>query len=1181
MKSAPGRYRTANNWSLITDNPAAEPIDLTAGVLRARYLQACRNYRTLMTTRINARSRVRLRLCTCALLLLSSRALLAQTAPAQTADPQALLKYDKNHNGVLDAAETAAMEADQAKVVPQTAAAAADPGDLVVLSPFEVNGAMDKGYLATNTLSGTRLNSKIEDLGSSISVVTKQQMEDLGVRDLNDIFLYEANTEGTGNYTDFSVDRNGAVNDSVASDPNNANRVRGIASANQSRGNFATSGRIPLDTINIDAVEISRGPNASIFGLGNASGTVNVIPARASLQRETTRLEFRGDDIGSTRSALDINRPLIRNVLGIRASAVYQEDAYRLKPSGSHSERYNGMITFQPFKYTTIRGSTEYYQQFARRPNSMPPRDGVSYWESVGKPTWDPTTSTMTRNGVQTVVPYISDQTKESASLAPGLESGGPAFYATPSLFVEADGSIPLYMVTRESRISATTNLPTPDAQGGNNRFVQSAPAPRVGPLAQTIPGLADKQYYDWQSVNITAPNWQTTRARTFTLEIEQFLLNTPRNVVATQLGWNREESQATNYRVLNNPVVYVDVNEKLLDGRPNPYFLRPYVSATAPQKSVSPQIRDIYRGQIAYQLTLHNEKNWVRWLGDHSLSGYSEYKNSIDQTVNYVDAIVDDHTWLTAGTARGNASRGTYRYYLGDNQGDNIDYAPTSAKSTQGTYSMRWYNAATQQWVDESVTIGEAFNSAPGRTRRLVKTMGAVLQDRFLDDRIVATFGQRQDISLTRTSAAPSRAPDGIGVNLVSSRTWPNDWIRREGKTKQSGVSVKPLRQIRWIDRAANEGGTVGYFADVARSLNFYVNKSDSFTPSTAAHNLLGDILPDPTGEGKDYGFWISLMSDNRLVLRMNWYDTTQKNSRAGDSGIIATRAARLDFSNTTGGSDRFNLYRNATEWTTTAHPEWSAQQVEEDVARQMGFPMGQLASMNSMPVSETSDVSSRGKEIELNYNPTRNITGRITVGQMQTIDSRMSPSIAAYIASRWDLWTTIIDPRYGTPWWTTLYGTSSAQDFYNVSVLGPYKLAVANQGKPKSQIREWSTSMVGAVGLAQFTDNKWLSRVRVTGTARWADKAAIGYFGDPNDPNAYDPNRPIFDKARWNFDAGVSYQQRILKNRVSMRVQLNVRNLTEGGRLQPVGTLPNGMVYNYRIVDPRLFQLTAAFDF
>ena len=42
-----------------------------------------------------------------------------------------------------------------------------------------------------------------------------------------------------------------------------ANRIRGIGSANISMGNFGTSGRVPIDPINIDGIEISRGPNAN------------------------------------------------------------------------------------------------------------------------------------------------------------------------------------------------------------------------------------------------------------------------------------------------------------------------------------------------------------------------------------------------------------------------------------------------------------------------------------------------------------------------------------------------------------------------------------------------------------------------------------------------------------------------------------------------------------------------------------------------------------------------------------------------------------------------------------------------------------------------------------------------------------------------------------------------------
>ncbi len=381
----------------------------------------------------------------------------------------------------------------------------------------------------------------------------------------------------------------------------------------------------------------------------------------------------------------------------------------------------------------------------------------------------------------------------------------------------------------------------------------------------------------------------------------------------------------------------------------------------------------------------------------------------------------------------------------------------------------------------------------------------------------------------------------------------------------------------------------------DTVRSINVYYNTSTSFTPSTPAQNLNMELLPDPYGEGKDYGFSVSFL-ENRLSLRFNWYDTNQAKSRFGDSGVIATRAGRLDFSNTSGGSDRFNLYRNATEWTASEHPDWTPEQIQTDVARQMGLPPDHLQQYNSISIADVSDVHSKGKEIELFFNPTRYWTGRINVSQQQTIDDKMATSIADYIARRWDIWQSVVDPRTRAAgpdgvlntaddtfakWWTNKYGSTSAEDFYNVSVIGPYKIAVANQGKPRSQVREWRYNAFTTVQLAMFTDNKWIKNMSVTGAARFQDKASIGFYQAENDPSSYDPNRPIYDKARWDFDAGMSYRQRIWKNRVGMRLQVNVRNLTEGGRLNPIGALPNGEIHTYRVVDPRLFQFTAAFDF
>ena len=132
-------------------------------------------------------------------------------------------------------------------------APAAPDDDVVVLSPFEVNASNDLGYHAATTLSGTRLNSKLEDVAASISVITKQQLLDTASNNINDVFRYELNTEGIYQYTDFTLDR-GPITDNVSSNPNGANRMRGLTSANIALDGFGSS--VPIDTYNVDSVEI-------------------------------------------------------------------------------------------------------------------------------------------------------------------------------------------------------------------------------------------------------------------------------------------------------------------------------------------------------------------------------------------------------------------------------------------------------------------------------------------------------------------------------------------------------------------------------------------------------------------------------------------------------------------------------------------------------------------------------------------------------------------------------------------------------------------------------------------------------------------------------------------------------------------------------------------------------------
>ncbi|TVR51353.1 MAG: hypothetical protein EA425_07280 [Puniceicoccaceae bacterium] len=69
----------------------------------------------------------------------------------------------------------------------QTPAPAGDSDDdIYILSPFVVSTEGDRGYRATNTISGSRLNTAIKDIPMPIEVITEEFMRDVGAKNLRD-----------------------------------------------------------------------------------------------------------------------------------------------------------------------------------------------------------------------------------------------------------------------------------------------------------------------------------------------------------------------------------------------------------------------------------------------------------------------------------------------------------------------------------------------------------------------------------------------------------------------------------------------------------------------------------------------------------------------------------------------------------------------------------------------------------------------------------------------------------------------------------------------------------------------------------------------------------------------------------------------------------------------------------
>jgi hypothetical protein len=220
----------------------------------------------------------------------------------------------------------------------------------------------------------------------------------------------------------------------------------------------------------------------------------------------------------------------------------------------------------------------------------------------------------------------------------------------------------------------------------------------------------------------------------------------------------------------------------------------------------------------------------------------------------------------------------------------------------------------------------------------------------------------------------------------------------------------------------------------------------------------------------------------------------------------------------------------------------------------------------------------------VELNLNANRYWTAKLNFTRQESINTNIAPGLVSWIAERMPVWQKIIDPELNRPWFTERYGNiNSASQLLAANVTAPLGVALASQGKSRPQVRRYRLNAATSYQLAGLTEQSFLKRVSIGGAARWEDKGAIGYYGVQQLPAVItdlDPNRPIWDKSHLYLDAFMSYRTRLWREKVGATFQLNVRNLTEGGRLQPISAYPNGRPAAFRIIDPRMFILTTTFD-
>ncbi|MEJ1971880.1 MAG: TonB-dependent receptor plug domain-containing protein [Lacunisphaera sp.] len=693
----------------------------------------------------------------------------------------------------------------------------------LVLSPFVVNSDDDTGYAATTAQSGTRLRTDMRDIAASVSVVTKDYMNDIGAVNLDTLLAYTLNTEVAGVTGNFSGATSTALNGGSEIGFENTIATQSVAPVTRIRGlmaadttaDFFTSGT-PMDSYNIDRVEISRGPNAMLFGLGSPAGIINQSLIKAQLNRDHTTLTFRTDQYGSARGTLDYNGVLIKDTLAIRVAGLYSDDKYRIEQAYRKNKRGYLAATYHPFQNTTIRASIEDARIDSNNPRTSPPSDAYTWWWALGKPVYNPSTGAVSLTGPLSPLPV------PGYTSSPGTYSAlTPAGTRNSNILVTAIGTVGL--TNNMTLVYADPNSSVLGIQGTDVLGFRSGQITNVHPNAagtalatDGMLGLADSSRIlnnvvhanditknFWKNYSIIDPNiydfyhnmlegstkYEWAGWKTYNATLEQTFLDGQAGV---ELAYNRENldngSTLPNYSQ-GAYALRIDFNTTLGNGMANPNFGRP-VTTGFPYMNVQAHDRETERLTAYYNLNLQNVgPKWLGWfLGHHRFTGTQTHYSVTDMLYGTQSGIMagQDYAIANQGSAQSAGSQGrsiSLMHYLGP---DASGYAaPMGGLATFGYqmpsnlqsakilfYTSPTTNAITNpatQWQERSFQVitnpresveNTLRNSSVAKRATTINSTSLVAQDFLMNNLLVATIGWRRDHVLTYDAGVPPSDP-------------------------------------------------------------------------------------------------------------------------------------------------------------------------------------------------------------------------------------------------------------------------------------------------------------------------------------------------------------------------------------------------------------------------------------
>ncbi|WP_026880406.1 TonB-dependent receptor [Hymenobacter norwichensis] len=237
------------------------------------------------------------------------------------------------------------------------------------LQEVEVLGRKETTYKSDYSFVGTKTATRPIDVPQSISTVTKELMEDRQALRLTDVVKNVAGVTQYSHYDDLTIRgfRNGYES--------GFRLLNGLRSG-FSYGNSFT--QAPL-TVNLERVEVLKGPGAALYGDINPGGTVNMV-TKKPLDVSRQALTFSTGSFNTMRATADLTGPLNeqKNVLYRFNTGFEKSNTFR-NVNDTRSLMVAPTVTFLPTDKTTINAELVYTHIDGYLDRGLPIRGGELY----------------------------------------------------------------------------------------------------------------------------------------------------------------------------------------------------------------------------------------------------------------------------------------------------------------------------------------------------------------------------------------------------------------------------------------------------------------------------------------------------------------------------------------------------------------------------------------------------------------------------------------------------------------------------------------------------------------------------------------------------------------------------------------------------------------------------------